>query len=125
VAEFREARSKFLERKKEEDDKLSKTKSQANRRNEYTPVPGRIFRLNRNGGSISSFDRAKDKKKVFPAYFSQKNKTFTSNTDSDTSHYLDVSMTSTISGGILNGGKSPFRSFDAKRGSPDKTKLVQ
>jgi hypothetical protein len=40
-------------------------------------------------------------------------------------------MSSTISGGILNGSyqfgrssKSPFRSFDAKRGSPDKTKLV-
>jgi hypothetical protein len=69
VAEFREARSKFLERKKEDDDKVQKTKTQANKRNEYTPVPGRIFKLNRAGSSFTN-DRIKDKKKVFPAYFS-------------------------------------------------------
>ena len=98
----------------------------ASKKNQYTPVPGRIFRLNR-AGSSSTNDRIKDKRKVFPSYFSQKARTKTIDSSSDASHYLDVSMTSTISGGILNGsnfGKTPFRSFDAKRGSPDKTKLV-
>jgi len=92
-------------------------------------VPGRIFRLNRVGSSLTN-DRIKNKKKVFPTYFSQKSKTLNSNdSHSDASRYLDMSMSSTISGGVLGSrtpfNRSPFRSFDAKRGSPDKTKLVQ
>ena len=71
VEEFREQRTKFLERKQEEDAKINKTKAQANKRIEYTPVPGRIFKLNTRAGSTYTLDqRIKDKKKVFPAYFS-------------------------------------------------------
>jgi len=70
VEEFREKRSKFLERKREDDEKMKRAKNEANKRNEYTPVPGRIFRLNRAGSSLTNNSRIVDKKKVFPAYFS-------------------------------------------------------
>jgi hypothetical protein len=71
VEEFREQRTKFLERKQEEDQKMHRTKAQANKRVEYTPAPGRIFKLNTRAGSTYTLDnRIKDKKKVFPAYFS-------------------------------------------------------
>ncbi len=126
VEGFRDAREKFLQQRREEDEKLVKAREEQAKRQVAPPVPGRIFKMNR-GGSSGVKDRNQEKK-VFPAYFSQKGRTLTVK-ESD-SQYLDMSMSSTLSNNFLssnasNFGKSPFKSFDAKRGSPDKTKIIQ
>lgn len=59
VEEFRDAREKFLQQRRQEDEKLIKTKEEQAKRNAAPPVPGRIFKMNRGGSSLQN-DRLKN-----------------------------------------------------------------
>jgi hypothetical protein len=91
-------------------------------------VAGRIFKMNhhRSFSTVSQINnRLKDKAKVFPQYFSQKGKN-----DDGQSSMCSNSMNDSLSNGFLGsngsnlGASSPFKSFDAKRGYNNKSKLI-
>lgn len=93
-----------------------------------SPVAGRVFKMNhhRSFSTVSQINnRLKDKAKVFPTYFSQKGKN-----DDVQSSMGSSSMNDSLSIGFLGsngsnlGASSPFKSFDAKRGYNNKSKLV-